>query len=297
MLTYTQVQPFFISVFEAEHWEHPVHRHNHYELIYLPFGEGLHYVNEQQYPYQAGDIFLFNSTDYHYFDIRTRTRFCIFKINEGFLNQAMADPSNQSVFASLKPYFDNPGRRVSLRFDEPVYQAARAALELCLDEFAHKRFQFEQVIRNSLMTLLIWAVRECLRAALAEDGQQVFAAHLIPTITQHVHHYLQEPAQLTAKAIAAKVNVSEKYVGQLFKRSTQQTLKSYISKTRINAVKEQLLFSDKTVTQLAFEFGFTDESHLVKMFRHATGTTPHAFRRANLPVSVPAAASPTASGR
>ncbi len=47
---------------------------------------------------------------------------------------------------------------------------------------------------------------------------------------------------------------------------------------RIEAVKRQLQESEKILAAIADETGFSDQSHLSKIFKRFTGTTPRAFR-------------------
>ncbi|HEY1055859.1 MAG TPA: AraC family transcriptional regulator [Emticicia sp.] len=40
-----------------------------------------------------------------------------------------------------------------------------------------------------------------------------------------------------------------------------------------------MLFSQLTISEIADEFGYTDESHFCKQFKKFTGSTPTAFRK------------------
>lgn len=89
---------------------------------------------------------------------------------------------------------------------------------------------------------------------------------------------MRTPAALAVGAIAAHFHLSSGYLGQYFRRHTGQTLKAFIQKSRIRAIQLQLEFSDKTVSQLAFEYGYADESHLIKAFRAQLAETPTLYR-------------------
>ena len=49
----------------------------------------------------------------------------------------------------------------------------------------------------------------------------------------------------------------------------------------IGLVKEQLLSTDKTTSQIAYEIGFQYPQHLSRMFKRVTGYTPNEFRSQN----------------
>ena len=100
----------------------------------------------------------------------------------------------------------------------------------------------------------------------------------MPALIHYLHAHLREPAALAVDALAAHFHLSPGYLGQYFRRHTGQTLKSFIQKSRIRAIQLQLEFSDKTISQLAFDYGYTDESHLIKAFRAQLAETPSLYR-------------------
>ena len=86
MKRYRQFLPVIISDFEIKEWLHPVHNHNHYELIYIKKGSGLHHLNKEIINYKYGDIFLLGPEDEHYFEIRESTRFVFLKFTDFYLH-------------------------------------------------------------------------------------------------------------------------------------------------------------------------------------------------------------------
>ncbi|TEB40310.1 AraC family transcriptional regulator, partial [Flavobacterium circumlabens] len=66
-------------------------------------------------------------------------------------------------------------------------------------------------------------------------------------------------------------SVSTAYVGRYFKKHTNDTLQQYIAKYKVNLIEHRIKFSDKRMNEIAYEFGFTDVSHLNKFFRKQRG--------------------------
>jgi AraC-like DNA-binding protein len=86
--------------------------------------------------------------------------------------------------------------------------------------------------------------------------------------------------------MAAKFHFSPNYLSTFFKNKVGESLQQYIIKFKLGLVANSLLNSNKTLFEISFEFGFTDESHLSKVFRKHYGQSPGLFRKNNAKVSV-----------
>jgi AraC-like DNA-binding protein len=269
---FSQVCPFFVSVLETATWEYPLHRHAHYELIYVLDGEGMHHLNGQHYPYHPDDVFLCNTSDAHRFDISRRTRFCIIKMNLSFLLAA------NDTFAVLQPLFEAEGTHPLFVLDAATKAYLRSQVEFCMREFEHRQFLYAHTIQASLLGVLVLLARERLRQHSSPTTAAAAPDNLVPAIIHYLHTHLQTPERLAAPVVAEHFHLAPGYIGQYFRRHTGQTLKAFIQKSRIRAIQLQLEFGDKTVSELAYTYGYTDESHLTKSFRAQTGETPTAYR-------------------
>ena len=56
------------------------------------------------------------------------------------------------------------------------------------------------------------------------------------------------------------------------------TPKRYIMKIRIASACRDLLGTGKTVTEIAYDYGYCDQSHFCKEFRRLMGTSPGRYR-------------------
>lgn len=61
-----------------------------------------------------------------------------------------------------------------------------------------------------------------------------------------------------------------------FKESTSVTIKQYIQLTRINNAK-QMLLAGMSISEVAQQCGFCDDSHFIHTFRNIVGITPRSF--------------------
>lgn len=77
---------------------------------------------------------------------------------------------------------------------------------------------------------------------------------------------------------AEQLCFSYKYFGDLIKKQTGKTAQEYIHLWVLSLAKEQLLTTEKTVSEIAYELGFEYPQHFARLFKQKTGRTPTEFR-------------------
>ena len=73
--------------------------------------------------------------------------------------------------------------------------------------------------------------------------------------------------------------MSKSYLGRYFRKHTGLTLRDYVQSYKLRLVEEWLKNTDRQIGEIAQEFGFTDSSHLNRLFKKSTGVAPIEFRR------------------
>ena len=73
--------------------------------------------------------------------------------------------------------------------------------------------------------------------------------------------------------------MSPYYFMRMFKRSMHITARQYVIQQRIDRAKELLRSPELEIAEVAYQCGFTNQSHLTNVFRRSTQTTPNAYRR------------------
>ena len=103
-------------------------------------------------------------------------------------------------------------------------------------------------------------------------------------VIQHVLEYIRQNlgANLTLDALAAEAKFSPVYFHKLFKRSTGLTLREYIEEQRLKRSVELLISTDMSLSQIAYECGFSSQSYFSYAFKKKTGSTPREYAKALL---------------
>ncbi len=88
--------------------------------------------------------------------------------------------------------------------------------------------------------------------------------------------YIQDQlnADLTVSGIAQAVYMTPYYFTRLFKESTGQSPYQYVVEARVRKAKELLTTGKFTISEVAHNVGFADQSHLTRHFKRVFGLPP-----------------------
>jgi AraC family transcriptional regulator len=94
---------------------------------------------------------------------------------------------------------------------------------------------------------------------------------------EYIQAHLGE--NLSLIEIANELGMSQYYFCHLFKRSTGMSPHQYLIHQRVEQAKHLLRQPERTITWVALECGFANQSHFAKCFRQCTGMNPNQFRK------------------
>jgi AraC-like DNA-binding protein len=83
---------------------------------------------------------------------------------------------------------------------------------------------------------------------------------------------------LSLVQLARALAVSPHHLSRIFRRDTGHSISRHRMRLRTRAALEQLAGGERNLARLAADLGFSDQSHLWRVVRAETGTTPSALR-------------------
>lgn len=266
-------EPFEIEYLEMQECPVKAHKHNFFELVYIVEGTGVQCINNNKLPYAADKLFLLLPQDCHSFEVTTTTHFFFIRFNDIYLKSQHKD-----WIQKLEFIFQNtnhlPGCIVKNKTDKPL---VRSVIDALIREHVNKQPYHREVI-NQLINTLITVVARNIYLTIPQTkctGNDPAGLAIISYIHQHIY----SAQHLKAEQIAAQFNLSPTYIGEYFKRFTGESLQQYIIAYKVKLVESRLQFSTMRMNEIAFELGFTDESHLTKIFKKYKGMSPSAYRK------------------
>jgi len=79
--------------------------------------------------------------------------------------------------------------------------------------------------------------------------------------------------------LARRVGVHPTHLARAFRRHLGCTLGELVRRRRVEAASRLLVQTDRSLSRIAYETGFADQSHFTRTFRRHAGMTPAEYRR------------------
>jgi transcriptional regulator GlxA family with amidase domain len=111
------------------------------------------------------------------------------------------------------------------------------------------------------------------------------AGGLAPWQMKRVDAYIEGniTETLTLEQLASQAKLSASYFGRAFKVSAGETPHAYIMRKRVALARRLMLDTSASLAEIALDCGMADQSHMTRIFRRFTGTSPRAWRRTMTP--------------
>ncbi|ODT86714.1 MAG: hypothetical protein ABS86_05530 [Sphingobium sp. SCN 64-10] len=168
-----------------------------------------------------------------------------------------------------------------LRADDGL---SESAAEMCRGVFDQLAAGLPETVHNRVARNLLDAVA----TAFAISFDDLITSSAVLTgrharVRLFIEENLREP-DLSPGLIAARLKVSSRYLRMIF-AAGNETVSAYVLRRRLEECARQIAdpaFANRTITDIAFGWGFNSAPHFARSFRERFGQAPRVFRREKL---------------
>ncbi len=157
---------------------------------------------------------------------------------------------------------------------DPVIASVGSALKTELETEGHWGRLYAESATTFLAAHLLR--HYCTRTQFLKDYPDGLPKYKLRQAIAYIHEHLSE--EISLEALAAYLNMSQYYFSHLFKQSLGISPYQYVLRQRVDKAKQLLKRRKLTLTDVALECGFANQTHFTKHFRKLTGITPRAYR-------------------
>ena len=238
--------------------ESGVHFHRDPEAVYVVAGRAQIEVQKENYMLKEKDIVIINSDGPHAVRLFSESLVLSVKLDFLFLEQMY------------------PGRKVlffcnSVSVPESDYGRLLYLLDQMTENYVNDG-------RELLTKSLYYAFWQFLCDRFLKEIKQTKGDEKLPGILKEIQEHYGTAISLSE--MAAKQYMSESAFSRYFKKHMGINFGEYVLKIRLEHAEKELLYTDKTITQISYNCGFSSSSAFDKTFRKRYGVAPGEYRLA-----------------
>lgn len=269
--------PIHIQIAKVE--EYPLHYHKDIEFVYVLKGEIKLTNGYCSYLLREGDIFTNSGTEVHgLYETGEDNVVTIIQISNRFFTQYF--PTLQQTCYRTYAREDLYGKLDTLR-----KMLLRTLIDYTKKSFHYKTSCIDQMIR------VIEYLNEHFNLFAFEDQIVVNFKSDNPVVTERISRiinyvYENHASRITLEHLAEREHLSSYYLSHLIKEYMGMNFREFLCFARVEMSAIQLLGTDKRISAIAQEVGFSTTFYYEKFFKKWFGLSPEAYRETYLPMTL-----------
>ncbi len=113
---------------------------------------------------------------------------------------------------------------------------------------------------------------------LLDNSKQQIIEKIKNIIIKQVHYSDEEPRQNLSKILSKALHKDYSYLSNLFSEVENITIEKYLINQKIEKVKEFIIYDELSLSEIAYQLGYSSVAHLSNQFKKVTGLTPSHFK-------------------
>jgi len=266
--------------FMADHFPHYLeehkdlrfpHKHSFYQLVYFSGGLGSHSIDFIHFPVAAGQLYFMIPGQVHSWDFEGLPDGFIVNFSEQYLGDFLTNPRYLEQFI----FFSGLAQEQVIMLPEKVRPEMETLLEGIVREGNATTALKDDMVRTALVQLFILVSRftGVDAAKQSTNYNTVVLRNFQKLIDQHY-----KEKKLT-KDYAALLYITPNHLNALCKDVTGRSAGELIRDRVLLEAKRLLVNARLTISQIATELQFMDNSYFSKFFKKYEGVTPEVFRK------------------
>ena len=255
------------------------HTHSAIEILYIKKGSFRMFADDTVIEASEGCAVLFRSNTVHrIFPMDSGESFYyVLKVKPSLIMDFASDENRSSYLLSLA--LGKAGQKTLWSADETQKNGIARAIETMAHEEKCGEYGSDIAMKSCVAQVLLATLRDTRPDQSDAEASKIAdnAIRCIYDTTVYINaHYAEE---LSAADCAARAFMSTGYFSRCFFSVTGKSFKDYLNTVRINRAERELFSTDRSVTEIAADCGFSNVSYFISVYKKQKGETPHKARR------------------
>ncbi len=247
------------------------HYHDYVEFLYSLESDGRVFINGKAYKFTDGDLIIINSNDMHDLIFSQPSRYICVKFSPNIL---YADEHAYTEYKYAMPFLiDNSHQTVFSKKETEESGIGKLCIEI-IEEWKNKDYAYELAIRANILKIFSWILRYW-----KKNGIMNMDRNLPDTIKKAIIYISENYESINESKVAKACGLSYNHFSSVFNEYMGQSFKHFLTSVRLKKAERLLVTTDKSITEIAVETGFTTASHFIENFKKYKSMTPNKFRK------------------
>ncbi len=227
---------FEIHVEEFSEWKKRPHKHNFFEIVYVDQGRGSQCINQHEFEYKPGNIFLLPPLDCHSFKVEEISRFYIIRFTDHYF-------LNSEKLADYKEWFDRMAY-VLANYNKVPGDIISSDRERAFIIQNIKSIYQEYLNRDSYSDSIIAGAMASILNILARSIEKQYVEQANETdsrfgeILRYINRNISNYDSIRIPVLSEKFGISPTYFSEYFKKQAGASLAEYITKSLLFTYKK-----------------------------------------------------------
>lgn len=256
------------------------HIHEYFEILYGLSGECEIRLSEGTYRFGVGDMVFIDPMEVHRITSETdgENAYLVLK----FVPEVLYS-SEQPTFdlGYMIPYMQmDSGHRKVYPAQELAASDIPAIIQAIFREDEEKEFGYELAIRTDICRIFLWTLRNWHKTSSERMAQNDLPSETLKTLRMAYEFIENNYAHEIDMADAARYcGMSYTSFSKFFSRFTQCGFAEYLTLIRLKKASILLATTDRSITDIAMETGFSSTSYFIQRFKAYNDVTPSRYRK------------------
>jgi AraC-like DNA-binding protein len=253
------------------------HWHEYIELLYFEDGSADVYLNGKLYKAEQGDLVIINSREVHHIvSNNPKTSYIVIQFDPDMLHMS-------ATFFTLKYIipFSGPDKTYPRLFKSKDLGLTQIQQRICdiYNETVNENYAYELAVQGNIIMLFLEIVRSWHGLGIDIKNDTINKRDiewLHKAILFIEENYNQN---ISAKQVAEICAMSYNYFTARFKKVLGRSFSSHLNYVRLRQAEYQLVSTNDSITNVAYDSGFSSTSYFISIFSKHKGITPQNYRK------------------
>lgn len=261
-----------------------LHAHEFAEIVIITAGQGLHVTGTESYPLSMGDVFVIGGSRKH--DYHSMKNLCLVNIlfQPERLNLRTYDlqklPGYHALFTLEPAWRKRHAFESRLRLSPRELSPVMALVDQMETELKSRSAGFGFVAASLFMQIVAYLSR-CYERVRHPDSR-----HLLRIANAITHLESNAGRTVTLDELRGITGMSMRNFMRAFREATGVAPIAYLIELRMNRAAARLRSGNDSITDIAYEGGFSDSNYFTRQFTKKFGMPPRDYRRLNAQTAV-----------